>query len=169
MDSRDAQRALVLRSNAPTEICPDFNNGIDCKDCLGHHVCSTCHQIGHSACQCTAHNNDTDLGNCLVSTATLDSGAPKPSGNPYDFDNLQIYTAEAAISRGRPNDEFPLPHPDFRRALLFFRSDGSEWNSESYRKYRDKQKSVKEKNKHNPWTDDIEAAFQKGNLLWLKL
>lgn len=165
-----SEEQRVLPSNASPEICPKFNNGNggDCGPCLEQDICSTCLQRDHPASSCKAAVSDVDY------EYPRHEWTPEHNRDVKVFNdeihrlpselrgNCPIFSAQHAIKIREADREWPDASPWFRARLRNFEHNPVEWKSPKYVQYREKQKGIKEKNKHNPWPDDIEYHFQRG-------
>ena len=145
MDRVDAQR--VLKSNVPQASCLHSGRGYD--------------QYCGPTCRSSGDFDEPGLEDHLG----FGNSKARHSLPPQFHGVKEFYSAKCVSIRVDATNEqlWPLPTPEFEYVLYHYRFERFEQNSEKYRLYRGKQQGLKDKeNKANPWTDDVEDAFQKG-------
>jgi len=150
-----------LGLHASLQICPNFNNGIDCMVCGLLHACSTCLQEGHDARRCKKGILRVSSGNVGSSEPATHSnncksepdvhypfGVSRPLSKAPDYSTRNARKLEHR-RRQRISDPLSKLPLTYRSELL----------SPRYNAYRAKARS---KGPNQPWPDDLEEAFQEG-------
>ena len=176
----DFQRNLrVLPSNAPalpesttyqstleespdtlsSQICQNFNRGLECNSCYNLHLCLICRQHDHGAGECKSGVLQATSGNAGVNALT-------PGHIGSNLGSPQAYGFKA----GSPPIDVPvrsvpaaLRYEQQRRHIRRSERPPNYWhveyNTERYLAYRDK---CRQKGSAEKWPDRVEEAFQIG-------
>lgn len=148
-----------LISPLASQICQTYNRGLECRVCNLLHICSTCQQPGHGAHSCQAGILRASSGNAGLTPlepSIFDSkynsdsryGVSKPAST---YTDPPYHTAQAAIRLTQKKDR---------------RNVWQRWELQSprYMAYRRKARSKKTGSKEDVWPDEVEEAFQIGEL-----
>ncbi|KAL9138702.1 MAG: hypothetical protein Q9175_000057 [Cornicularia normoerica] len=153
-----------LAETLSSEICQNYNRGHDCSACSLPHVCLRCKQHGHPATSCESGILRVSSGN--VGSSVLQSrNADLKTGNNQKYGlrpvsslvNLPLHSAQAAIKAEHPRRQQELSWSSPKGIPMYWHV---EWQTERYRRYREKCRLRGSKNEK--WPDMVEEAFQIG-------